>query len=123
MQFNSIDAQREAAENFIASQRHEGWLCLPERFDDGGFTGSNMNRPALARLLQEIESARVDCVVVYKIDRLSRSLLDFMRLMEVFTSHDVAFVSVTGTRIEMRTSTRISERARFSFERSPSEAF
>jgi len=75
--FNSLDAQREAAEAYIKSQAHEGWVRLPERYDDGGFTGGNMGRPALARLLADIETGRIDAVIVYKVDRLSRSLLDF----------------------------------------------
>ena len=70
-EFNSLDAQREAAEAYIASQRHEGWVALPDRYDDGGFTGGNMERPALQRLLADIEAGRIDCVVVYKVDRLS----------------------------------------------------
>jgi site-specific DNA recombinase len=94
-EFNSLDAQRESGEAFVASQRHEGWQCLPTHYDDGGFTGGNMDRPALKRLLADIEARRVDCVVVYKVDRLSRSLLDFARMMEVFDRHQVAFVSVT----------------------------
>ncbi|HOQ48112.1 MAG TPA: recombinase family protein [Bryobacteraceae bacterium] len=94
-EFNSLDAQREAAEAFIRSQAGEGWTVLPERYDDGGFTGGNMDRPALQRLLYDIEAGRVDCVVVYKVDRLSRSLLDFARLMETFERHKVSFVSVT----------------------------
>jgi len=94
-QFNSLDAQREAAEAYIASQCHEGWLCLPQRYDDGGFTGANMDRPALKRLLDEIQAGKIDCVVVYKVDRLSRSLLDFARMMETFDQQRVAFVSVT----------------------------
>jgi site-specific DNA recombinase len=73
--FNSLDAQREAAEDYIASQRHQGWKALPERFDDGGYSGANMDRPALKRLLADIDGGQVDCVVVYKVDRLSRSLL------------------------------------------------
>ena len=71
-EFNSLDAQREAGEAYIASQRHEGWVALPDRYDDGGFTGGNIDRPALRRLLAEIEAGKVDCVVVYKVDRLSR---------------------------------------------------
>src|SRR5262249_1660399 len=71
-QFNSLDAQRESAEAFIRSQAHEGWTCVTERYDDGGFTGGNMDRPALRRLLADIEAGQVDCVVVYKVDRLSR---------------------------------------------------
>ena len=76
-EFNSLDAQREACENYSASQRHEGWTALPERYDDGGFSGGNMERPALRQLLSDIDRGQVDCVVVYKVDRLSRSLLDF----------------------------------------------
>jgi site-specific DNA recombinase len=93
--FSSLDAQRESAEAYIKSQAQAGWLCLPERYDDGGFTGGNMDRPALARLLADIGAGRIDAVIVYKVDRLSRSLLDFARMMEVFERHQVAFVSVT----------------------------
>lgn len=93
--FNSLDAQRESAEAYILSHKHEGWVCLPERYDDGGFTGGNMERPALKRLLADIEAGEIDCVVVYKVDRLSRSLLDFARIMETFEKHGVSFVSVT----------------------------
>ena len=94
-EFNSLDAQREAAEAYILSQRSEGWLALPDRYDDGGFTGANMDRPALTRLLDDIKAGRVHCVVVYKVDRLSRSLLDFARIIGVFEAHGVSFVSVT----------------------------
>jgi site-specific DNA recombinase len=94
-EFNSLDAQREAGEAFIASQRHEGWIVVPDAYDDGGFTGANMERPALQRLLADIAADRVDCVVVYKVDRLSRSLLDFARIMETFDKRGVSFVSVT----------------------------
>jgi site-specific DNA recombinase len=94
-EFNSLDAQREAGEAYVASQRHEGWVVLPDRYDDGGFTGGNMERPALRRLLIDIEAGRIDTVVTYKVDRLSRSLLDFARLMEVFDKHGVRFVAVT----------------------------
>ncbi|HEY7314322.1 MAG TPA: recombinase family protein [Gemmataceae bacterium] len=94
-EFNSLDAQREAGESFVASQRAEGWTCLPDRYDDGGFTGGNMDRPALRRLLVDIEAGKIDCVVVYKVDRLSRSLLDFARMMQVFDNQRVSFVSVT----------------------------
>jgi site-specific DNA recombinase len=93
--FNSLDAQREAAEAFIASQGHAGWVCLPERYDDGGFTGGNMDRPGLQRLLADIAAGRVDCVVTQRVDRLSRSLIDFARMMETFEKHRVSFVSVT----------------------------
>ena len=94
-EFNSLAAQREAAEAYIHSQRQEGWVVLPETYDDGGFTGANMDRPALHKLLSEIAAGRVDCVVVYKVDRLSRSLLDFARLMGEFEKHGSTFVSVT----------------------------
>ncbi len=93
--FNSLHAQREAAEAYIKSQKHLGWTLIPHPYDDGGFTGSNLDRPALQRLLEDIESRRVDCVVVYKVDRLSRSLLDFARLVDRFDQRSVSFVSVT----------------------------
>src|ERR1051326_6371334 len=86
-EFNSLEAQRESAQDFIKSQRREGWIALPELFDDGGFTGANMHRPALKRLLQAVEAGAVDCVVVYKVDRLSRSLLDFTRMLSLFEKH------------------------------------
>ena len=95
MEFNSLDAQREAAEAFIASQRHRGWVCLPDRYDDGGFSGGNMNRPALKHLKADIEDGKVNVVVVYKIDRLSRSIYDFAELFQLFEKHHVEFVSVT----------------------------
>ena len=94
-EFNSLDAQRESAESYIASQRHEGWTCLPERYDDGGYTGGNMDRPALARLLADIQAGKVQVVVVYKVDRLSRSLLDFAKMIGAFDEYHVSFVSVT----------------------------
>jgi site-specific DNA recombinase len=94
-EFNSLDAQRESAEAYIKSQKHAGWVCLPERYDDGGFTGGNLDRPALKRLMADIEQGKIDCVVVYKVDRLSRSLLDFAKIMEAFEKRHVAFVSVT----------------------------
>ncbi|HEY7152495.1 MAG TPA: recombinase family protein [Gemmataceae bacterium] len=94
-EFNSLDAQRESAEAFIRSQTHEGWTCLPERYDDGGFTGGNMERPALQRMLADIQSGKIDLVCTYKVDRLSRSLLDFAKMMETFERHGVSFVSIT----------------------------
>ncbi len=93
--FNSLDAQRESAEAYIASQRHMGWTALERRYEDGGYTGANLERPALRALMEDIESGRVDCVVVYKVDRLSRSLLDFARLIGTFEEHGVSLVSVT----------------------------
>ncbi len=93
--FNSLDAQREACQAYIASQRQERWVELGDRYDNGGFSGGTLDRPALTRLLADIEAGTVDVIVVYKIYRLSRSLMDFARLMEVFDRHDVTFVSVT----------------------------
>ena len=93
--FNTLDAQRDAGESFINSQRHEGWIALPEKYDDGGYTGANMDRPALKRLLEAVKAGAVNCIVVYKVDRLTRSLLDFARIMEVIDKHGVSFVSVT----------------------------
>jgi site-specific DNA recombinase len=93
--FNSLDAQRDCGESYIKSQAHEGWVCLLDHYDDGGFTGGNMDRPALKRLLADIDAGKIDCIVVYKVDRLSRSLLDFARIMENFEKHNVSFVSVT----------------------------
>jgi site-specific DNA recombinase len=93
--FNTLDAQRESAEAFITSQRHEGWISLPHKYDDGGYTGANMDRPALKRLLDDVKTGAVDCVIVYKVDRLSRSLLDFSRIMEVLDKNGATFVSVT----------------------------
>src|ERR1700694_4715959 len=95
MEFNSLDAQREACEAYVVSQRAEGWLLVADRYDDGGFSGGTLERPALKRLRADIEAGKVDVVVVYKIDRLSRSLMDFSRLVEVFDQHKVTFVSVT----------------------------
>lgn len=94
-EFNTLDAQRESASAYIASQRHEGWVEIETRYDDGGFTGGNMDRPALKQLLADIKAGRIDCVVVYKVDRLSRSLLDFSRIMETLDAADCSFVSVT----------------------------
>jgi site-specific DNA recombinase len=95
MEFNSLDAQRESCEAYVASQRAEGWLLVSNRYDDGGFSGGTLDRPALKRLLADIEAGRIDVVIVYKIDRLSRSLMDFSRLVEVFDRQNVTFVSVT----------------------------
>src|SRR5205823_11020978 len=94
-EFNSLDAQREASEAYVASQKNEGWTCLQARYDDGGFTGDNMDRPALKCLLADIEAGHVDAIVVYKLDRFSRSLLDFAKMMETLDKHQVAFVSIT----------------------------
>ena len=93
--FNSLDAQREACEAFIQSQKHEGWQCLPAGYDDGGISGATMARPALQRLLADIQAGRVDVVVVYKVDRLTRSLADFAKMVEIFDAKNISFVSVT----------------------------
>src|SRR5262245_19772381 len=95
MAFNSLDAQREACEAYTASQRGEGWVLVADRYDDGGYSGGNLERPALKRLLADIEARKVDCVVVYKIDRLTRSLMDFSKLVDQFDKYGVTFVSVT----------------------------
>lgn len=93
--FNSLEAQREACEAYIRSQAHEGWMLVPDRFDDGGFSGGNMERPGLARLMAQLRDGKIDVIVIYKIDRLTRSLTDFARLAETFDKHKVSFVSVT----------------------------
>src|SRR6266436_386986 len=93
--FNSLDNQREAAEAYIKSQRDEGWQPLLDRYDDGGFSGGNIERPALRRLLTDIREGRIDIIVVYKVDRLTRSLADFARLVEIFDGQGASFVSVT----------------------------
>jgi len=94
-EFNSLHAQREACEAYVASQRHEGWIALAEHYDDPGFSGGNIERPGLQKLMRDIERGKVDCVVFYKLDRLSRSLMDFARLAEFFERHNVTFVSIT----------------------------
>ena len=93
--FNSLDAQREACEAYIKSQAHEGWRLVPEHYDDGGLSGASLDRPALQRLLTLVRARKVDVIVVYKVDRLTRSLADFAKLVEEFDAHDVSFVSVT----------------------------
>jgi DNA invertase Pin-like site-specific DNA recombinase len=93
-EFNSLQAQSEACEAYIRSQRHEGWVSARSRYDDGGFSGGNLDRPALQRLIADIRAGRIDIVVVYKVDRLTRSLADFARLVEIFDKEGVSFVSV-----------------------------
>ena len=95
LEFNSLDAQREAGEAYIASQRGDGWTLVPTVYSDGGYTGANTERPGVRQLLADIEARKIDCVVVYKVDRLSRSLIDFARMMDLFDKHGVCFVSVT----------------------------
>ena len=94
-EFNSLQAQREACEAFIASQRHEGWVCVRAGYDDGGFSGATIDRPALQRLLADIAAGRVDTIIVYKIDRLTRSLADFAKIVEILDARGASFVSVT----------------------------
>ncbi len=93
--FNSLDAQREACEAYILSQKSEGWLLVPTRYDDGGFSGGTLERPALTRLLEDIDAGKIDTVVVYKVDRLTRSLSDFAKIVDVLDGHSVSFVSIT----------------------------
>src|SRR2546429_9965568 len=93
--FNSLDAQREACEAFIASQKREGWALVGEMYDDGGFSGATMERPAFQRLLSDVSAGQIDVVVVYKVDRLTRSLADFAKIVEIFDKHAVSFISVT----------------------------
>jgi DNA invertase Pin-like site-specific DNA recombinase len=95
LEFNSLDAQREACEAYIRSQAHEGWRLIPARYDDGAFSGASLDRPALQELLTEVRSGKIDVIVVYKVDRLTRSLADFAKLVELFDRHSVSFVSVT----------------------------
>src|SRR5574344_830541 len=94
-EFNTLEAQREAGENYIKSFKLQGWEALPEHYDDGGFSGGNLKRPALQQLLKDVENGKVDMIVVYKIDRLTRSLLDFAQLVKTLESHNCSFVSVT----------------------------
>src|SRR5437763_9588662 len=93
--FNSLDAQREACEAYIKSQAHDGWRLIPGRYDDGAFSGASLDRPALQQLLAEVRAGKIDIVLVYKVDRLTRSLADFAKLIELFDAHGVSFVSVT----------------------------
>jgi site-specific DNA recombinase len=94
-EFNSLDNQREASEAYIKSQAHEGWRLIRDRYDDGGFSGGSMERPALQKLLDDVRAKRIDVIVVYKVDRLTRSLADFAKLVELFDANGVSFVSVT----------------------------
>ncbi len=95
MEFNSLDAQREAGLAYIQSQKSEGWIAIGDRYDDGGFSGGSLERPGLQRLLRDVEAGRIDVIVVYKVDRLSRSLTDFARIVDIFDRHNASFVSIT----------------------------
>ena len=94
-EFNSLDAQYDASQAYIRSQQHAGWTMVRSKYDDGGFSGGNIDRPALQRLLEDVRAGKIDIVVVYKVDRLTRSLADFAKLVELFDQHSVSFVSVT----------------------------
>ena len=91
--FNSLDNQREASEAYVKSQAHEGWKLVRERYDDGGFSGGSMERPALQKLLDDVRARKIDVIVVYKVDRLTRSLADFVKLVELFDAHNVSLSS------------------------------
>lgn len=93
--FNTLDGLRESVEAYIQCQQHEGWVALPDHYNDGGLSGGNMERPALRRFLSDVMAGKVDCIVVYKVDRLSRSFLDFTRILETFEKHGERFVAVT----------------------------
>jgi site-specific DNA recombinase len=93
--FNSLDAQREACAAYIASQKHEGWIERPERYDDGGYSGGTIERPGLVRLLEDVRAKHVDVIVVYKVDRLTRSLADFAKIVDVLDAQGISFVAVT----------------------------
>jgi site-specific DNA recombinase len=95
LEFNSLDAQREACEAYIKSQAHEGWRLVRGRYDDGGLSGASLDRPALQEFLDDVRGGKIDIIVVYKVDRLTRSLADFAKLVELFDQHSVSFVSVT----------------------------
>jgi site-specific DNA recombinase len=115
--FNSLDAQYDASQAHIRSQAHAGWTLLRAKYDDGGFSGGNTDRPALQRLLNDVRAGKVDVIVVYKVDRLTRSLADFAKLVELFDQHDVSFVSVTQqfnttTSMGRLTSERIRDKAK-----------
>src|SRR5438477_1462490 len=115
LEFNSLDAQREACEAYIKSQAHEGWNLIPAHYDDGAFSGASLDRPALQTLLGEVHSGRIDTIVVYKVDRLTRSLADFAKLVELFDQHAVSFVSVTQSFNPTRTMGRLTLNVLLSF--------
>ena len=94
-EFNTLEAQRESGLNYIKSQAYQGWEALADHYDDGGFSGGNMNHPALKRLFEDIKAGKIDMIVVYKIDRLTRSLTDFSKMVELFDEYQISFVSVT----------------------------
>ena len=109
-EFNSLDAQYDAASAYIKSQAHAGWTLIRSRYDDGGYSGGSTDRPDLQRLLEDIRARKIDVIVVYKVDRLTRSLADFAKLVELFDAHRVSFVSVTQ---QFNTTTRMIGRSQF----------
>jgi site-specific DNA recombinase len=109
--FNSLDAQREACEAYIKSQAHEGWRLVPDRYDDGGLSGASLDRPALQKLLADVRAGNINTVVVYKVDRLTRSLADFAKLVELFDQHGVSFVSITQSFNTTSSMGRLTEKA------------
>lgn len=120
--FNSLDAQRESAEAYIASQKAEGWTCIPTRYDDGGVTGGNMKRPALQRHFADIENGKVDYVVVYKVDRLSRSTFDFARMMDTFDEHGlVGLPSFVCIELQPGLASKRSDGARWRIHTDPTD--
>ncbi|MDQ6869987.1 MAG: recombinase family protein [Pseudomonadota bacterium] len=124
-EFNSLDAQREACEAYIVSQRHAGWVALADMYDDGGLSGGTMERPALKRLLEDIKASKVQTVVVYKVDRLTRSLSDFAKIVDVLDAHNASFVSVTQQFNTTTSMGRLTLNMLLSFassERSPASA-
>jgi site-specific DNA recombinase len=119
-EFNSLDAQREACAAFVLSQKHAGWAALPDLYDDGGLSGGTMERPALQQLLGDIKAGKVQIIVVYKVDRLTRSLADFAKIFDVFDAHGASFVSVTQ---QFNTTTSMGRLTRSSSVRLQASAF
>jgi site-specific DNA recombinase len=115
LEFNSLDAQREACEAYIRSQAHEGWRLIPDHFDDGGLSGASLDRPALQNLLSDVAAGKINIVVVYKVDRLTRSLADFAKLVELFDQQQVSFVSVTQSFNTMSSMGRLTLNVLLSF--------
>src|ERR1700682_4904040 len=115
LEFNSLDAQREACEAYIKSQAHEGWRLVPDRYDDGGLSGASLDRPALQKLLADVRADKITIVVVYKVDRLTRSLADFAKLVELFDQQGVSFVSITQSFNTTSSMGRLTLNVRLSF--------
>ena len=99
-EFNTLEAQREAGENYVKSQKHQGWVLIKEHYDDGGFSGGNMNRPSLKRLLQDVEAGKVNMIVVYKIDRLCRNTKDFYYILDLLEEYNIKLISTEIEKID-----------------------